>query len=383
MNDEMPQERSKKTVGSRTRLLGDVVDPFSQNASVSLQDMLPQTCLYLPNVGKKRAKKQKQQKMMEISRDLNFSDDVMAFHCSHFIDYDKKRFDKTVYPEARHGRRKTLRLSTHKGLPPKHQVCHLRNSQLQNKLVHKPQSFAEIDEQMKQEMDDILFSLAKTSKTFRSSAGKATTEHLTQASGEWDEYVLALLSKSTATWLSDEISTGPQQARLVAFLRNRYEDKGENGKMLAQPKDDGSKRKNSKFAAEIEKVLTDAQLELHYSPSFTFPAAVGDKKLTSDNIFQQEMLAGAFPVRGKCAPRKSIVLDTNSQLKFEKKLQENFPEDPKKWTRERRNSNVGKLAGSGKVIKGLQRWNDLPELLQVCVRINIIIGSILLTYCHT
>ena len=372
VDHELPPEKIKKKPSQKTRLLGDVVDPFSHESDFNLQELLPQTCLYLPDVGKKRGKKQKQQKMKEISRGLNFSHDVTAFHCSHLVDYDEESVNKTVYQEAHCGRRRTNHLAPPAGLPPKHTLCHFKGQE-QNKLVHKPKAFTEIDDEIKQEFDEILFSVAKTSRPFKSSVSK-TEEPLnsTQTNSEWDEYVLALLSKSTAKWLSNELSTGPQQARLMKFLKNRYqkgeekaEDENEVGSDM-ESTDEEKKRQNSKFGAELDKVLIKANFEAHYSPSFTFPAAVGDKKLTSDNIFQQEMMAGAFPLRGRRAPRKSIVLDTNSHLKFEKKLQANFPEDPTKWSRGRRGSKAVKVTGSTKVIKGLQRWNDLPELLQVC-----------------
>ena len=367
----VPQKSNKKTL-PKPRILGDVVDPFAHRSIGSLQDLLPQTCLDLPDVGKKRGKKQKQQKMKEISKGLNFTNDVLAYHCSHLIDYDEETLNKTVYQGARCGRQRFLHLTnkqgTHPGLPPKHKLCY-PNTPKQNTLVHKPKAFADIDDQMKRELDEILFSVAKTTRPFRSSVNKTEqSKKSTQSNAEWDEYVLALLSKSTAKWLSDELSTGPQQARLTNFLKSRYhEDEKDDIETDAvlQPKEEANKRRNSKFAAELDKVLTDANLEPHYTPSFTLPSAVGDKKFTTDNIFQQEMMAGAFPVRGRRAPRKSIVLDTNSHLKFEKKLQANFPEDPKKWSQGRRNSKAVKLTTNSKVVKGLQRWNELPELLQV------------------
>ena len=327
----------------------------------------------LPDVGKKRGKKQKQQKMKEISKGLNFSNDVLAFHCSHLIDYDEEVLTKTVYQGSQCRRQRLLHPSktqgTSAGFPPKHTLCY-PNTLKQNKLVHKPKVFAEIDDQMKQELDEILFSVAKTTRPFRSSVNKTEqSEKSTQSNAEWDEYVLALLSKSTAKLLSDELSTGAQQARLTNFLKSRYhedeQDDNENDAAALQPKEEANKRRNSKFGAELDKVLTDANLEPHYTPSFTLPAAVGDKKLTTDNVFQQEMMAGAFPVRGRRAPRKSIVLDTNSHLKFEKKLQANFPEDPMKWSQGRKSSKAVKLSTNSKVMKGLQRWNELPELLQV------------------
>ena len=379
MDNEIPPQKPKKKTPPKTRLLGD---PFLHECACGVQDLLPQTCLYLPDVGKKRGKKQKQQKLKEISRSLNFSHDVMAFHCSHLIDYDEEQLNKTVYQGAHFGRRKLLSTANNKatpvGLPPKHALCHF-SSQQQNKPVHKPRDFAEIDDHMKQEFDEILFSVAKTTRPCRSSVCKTEQpEKSTQPDSEWDEYVLALLSKSTAKWVSNELSSGPQQARLMNFLEDRYQvrERGKNENDSAsgmQPKCEASTKRNSQFAAELDKVLNEANFEPNYTPSFTFPAAVGDKKLTSDNIFQQEMMAGAFPLRGRRVPRKSIVLDTNSHLKFEKKLQANFPEDPTKWSQGRRGSKAAKLPGSTKVVKGLQRWNELPALLQVRRNKNLLI----------
>ena len=368
LDNEVPAEKTKKKALQKTRLLGDVVDPFSHENGCSLQELLPQTCLYLPDVGKKRGKKQKQQKTKEISKGLNFSHDVMAFHCSHLIDYDEERVNKTVYQGTQCGRRRRNNVEAPVGLPPKHPLCHFTDLQ-QNKLVCKPRAFAEIDDEMKQELDEILFSVAKTSRPLRSSLGQPEQpESSAQTDSEWDEYVLALLSKSTAKWLSNELSAGPQQARLMTFLRNRYqknEEEEDENDVASESTNEEKKTQNSKFGAELDKALIKANFEAHYTPSFTFPAAVGDKKLTSDNIFQQEMIAGAFPLRGRRAPRKSIVLDTNSHLKFEKKLQANFPEDPTKWSQGRRGSKAVKSTGNTKVVKGLQRWNELPELLQV------------------
>ncbi|XP_028390867.1 HEAT repeat-containing protein 4-like [Dendronephthya gigantea] len=363
--DELPAQKSKKKSPQKTRLLGDVVDPFAHTSVASLQELLPQTRLYLPDVGKKRGKKQKQQKMKEISSGMSFSQDVMAFRCSHLIDYDEETINKTVYQGSRSRRQKRRDQPSPTGFPPKHTLCHL-NEHEQNKLVHKPKAFVEIDKQMKHEFEEILYSVAKSTRPFRSSVGKfEQSEKSAEDSPEWDEYVLALLSQSTARWLSDELSSGPEQTRLVNFLKNRYEKmenkEDDESASATQLKDETHKRENSKFGEELDKVLTDANFEPHYSPSFTLPPAVGKKKFTTDNIFQQEMMAGAFPVRTGRAPRKSIVLDTNSHLKFEKKLQANFPEDPNKWSKGK-NQKAAKLPG--KVVKGLQRWNELPALLQ-------------------
>ena len=369
--DESPAPKSKKKSPQKTRLLGDVVDPFAHQSTASLQELLPQTRLYLPDVCKKRGKKQKEKKLKEISNGMSFSQDVMAFHCSHLVEYDEKTINESVYQGTRSRRQRRLRLSGDQppptGPPPKHTLCYF-NERKQNKLVHKPKAFIEIDEQMKQEFDDILYSIGKTTRPFRSSVGKfEQSEKSAQENPEWDEYVLALLSQSTAKWLSDELSSGPQQIRLVNFLKNRYEkiekqEDEEESASAKQLKEERNKRESSKFGEELDKAVTDANLELHYSPSFTLPPAVGNKKFTTDNIFQQEMMAGAFPVRTGRAPRKSIVLDTNSHLKFEKKLQANFPEDPSKWSK---GKNPKAVNLPGKVVKGLQRWNELPALLQV------------------
>lgn len=358
------------------RPLGDIQDPFPDETAKKLENMLPQTYLYLPAIKTKRERQQSKKHLKEISGNLNFTNDVVALHCCHHLAYNKEELSKTIYKGKDKGKAKMIGLvgchDTH-GPPLKHVPCHLNTPG--SNLLHKPDAFVNIDKSMKHEMEDILYSVAKTTRpygySFSNADDKPDSSRSAESRSEWDEYVLSLLSKSTANWITSElISSGAQHVRLAGFLKERYKEEGKGKEMpkSQKQKEEAMTKRNSKAGAELEKVLTEAIFDVHFTPSFTLPSAVGDKKLITDNAFQQEMLAGAFPLRGKKIPRKSIVLNTNSKVTFEKRLQMNYPEDPCKWTDGRRNSKAAKIPVNSKVVKGLQRWDQLPCLLQVCTQ---------------
>lgn len=353
------------------RLLGDIQDPFPDETAKKLENMLPQAYVYLPAIKTKRARGKSKKHLKEISGNLNFTNDVVAFRCSHHMAYDKEELSKTIYKGKDKNKAKMIgvvgRHNAH-GPPLQHVPCHLNTPG----SIHKPDSFVNIDKSMKHEMEDILYSVAKTTRpsgySFTNVDDKPGSSRSTESKSEWDEYVLSLLSKSTAKWITNEFLSGAQHVRLAGFLKERYKEEGKEKETLEseKQKEKSTAKRNSKAGAELEKVLTEAIFDVHFTPSFTLPSAVGDKKLITDNAFQQEMLAGAFPVRGRKLPRKSIVLNTNSNVTFEKRLQMNYPEDPRKWTDGGRNSKAAKIPGNSKVVKGLQRWDELPCLLQVC-----------------
>ena len=103
---------------------------------------------------------------------------------------------------------------------------------------------------------------------------------------------------------------------------------GQSETIAEQDKQSSAKKK----VKDLKGKKSQQILDIHYTPSFTLSPAVGSKKLETDNIFQQELLGGAQPVSSKKSSESDIiVLDTNDKLKFQKQLQENYPQGSKVW----------------------------------------------------
>lgn len=366
------QHKGRKRQQQKTRLLGNILDPFYAETMHNLNHKLTPTCLCLPAVLAKRNERQSKKCLKEMSKNFNFTNDVVALHCSHTSNYNEDELSKAVYQSWTRNKSKVVgdmgRDDT-RGPPLKPRASHVRGAL--SKPVPTPDALHKIDQAIKQEMEDILFSVAQTSRPYSHSIvkiDKTKTPEPAQSKAEWDEYVLSLLSKSTASWLAREFSSGAQHSRLASFLKNWYrgEEKDKENEDTEKEEEEDTTKRSSKTPEELENVLTESIFDGPYSPSFSLPSTVGDKKLVTDNAFQQEMLAGAFPVKGKGISPKTIVLNTNSMLAFEKRLQENYPIDPSKWSEGGKSSRAGNVPGSGKVVKGLQRWNELPSLSQVC-----------------
>lgn len=366
-------QRTRKKITGNIRMLGDLPESLLDKPVDNFQGLLPNTSLYLPDVHLKRETKQKQQKLKEISDKLSFSRDVMKCHGSYVMNYDDKELFKLVYREAKHGRHFSTTRTTRKqdnpiGFPQRHEICHFRR-QSANSPEHKPNSFSAIDSEIKQELEDVILSSTKTRRLskFYSHALQHTVKSL--PSNDWDEYVLALLSRSTATLLIEELPSGQTQNRLTNFLGNYYSTKKcENDKHLLHATtpevDGGEKHHDCKLGNEIDKALMEMTAEPHCSTSISVPTVVDEKKVSKNNLLPQGLMT--FNRYGRKQRGGSLLHDANSFLRFEKKLQANFPENPKKWSLGSHARNDFKFSAKRKVVKGLRRWNELPSLLQVC-----------------
>jgi len=184
---------------------------------------------------------------------------------------------------------------------------------------------------------------------------------------EWDEHLLGTISKSTAEWIVKEHSTGPEKERLGGFLTKRYKPSEDLAKPVAPASRRDSKPQDSldiKRKTKENKAKQNA--DLHFTPSFILSSRVGDKKLKTQNIYQQQLLGGAKHVASKKSKdQNTIVLDTNEKVKFKKHLQDNFPQAPISWYPSEIKHQTSTTSQVGRQKKGLQRWKDLPSVVQV------------------
>jgi len=305
--------------------------------------------------------------LKKISTGLAFNEDVLQDRAPHTLPYNEDELN-TVFRTGGlcHTKGHSIGLvGRHdtRGVVKRHALCHLKGPRKLKPLRRSKTSRAITDT----ERTIPAITKAKGTQSFtESTSSQRSSQH------EWDEFVLACLSKSTAQWIISEQSTGSDKERLSSFYEKRIKETEET--LPSKEPSEGAtvnKKQTSakKKLKEIKEKKSRQALEIHYTPSFTLSPAVGSKKLETDNIFQQELLGGAQPVSSKKNSESSfIVLDTNDKLKFQKKLQENYPQDSNVWYSSKGSSAEAKDKSqkkSKKLVKGLQRWKELPVVVQV------------------
>lgn len=304
--------------------------------------------------------------LKKISTGLAFNEDVLQDRAPHTLPYNEDELN-TVFRTGGlcHAKGPSIGLvGRHdtRGVVKRHALCHLKGPRKLKPLRGSKTSPA---------ITDIERTIPATTKTKVTQSFTENTLSQGSSQHEWDEFVLACLSKSTAQWIISEQSTGSDKERLSSFYEKRIKEMEETlpSKELSEGATVNEKQTTAKKKLKEEKKSQQA-LEIHYTPSFTLSPAVGSKKLETDNIFQQELLGGAQPVSSKKNSESSfIVLDTNDKLKFQKQLQENYPQDSKVWYSSKGSSAKVKEKPEKKpkkLVKGLQRWKELPVVVQVC-----------------
>ena len=310
--------------------------------------------------------------LKKISAGLAFNEDVLQDRAPHTLPYDEDELN-TVFRTGGlcHAKGHTIGLvGRHdtRGVVKRHALCHLKGPRKLKPLRRSKTSPGITDT----EKTIPAITKAKVTRSF-------TEKSLLQESSknEWDEFVLACLSKSTAQWIISEQSTGSDKERLSSFYEKRIKETEETPPMELSVGETVNEKQSSakKKLKEMKEKKTQQALEIHYTPSFTLSPAVGSKKLETDNIFQQELLGGAQPLSPKKNSESSfIVLDTNDKLKFQKQLQENYPQDSKVWYSSKGPSAKVKEKPQKKpkkLVKGLQRWKELPVVVQVYVHFHL------------
>lgn len=304
--------------------------------------------------------------LKKISTGLAFNEDVLQDRAPHTLPYNEDELN-TVFRTGGlcHAKGPSIGLvGRHdtRGVVKRHALCHLKGPRKLKPLRGSKTSPA---------ITDIERTIPATTKTKVTQSFTENTLSQGSSQHEWDEFVLACLSKSTAQWIISEQSTGSDKERLSSFYEKRIKEMEGTlpSKELSEGATVNEKQTTAKKKLKEEKKSQQA-LEIHYTPSFTLSPAVGSKKLETDNIFQQELLGGAQPVSSKKNSESSfIVLDTNDKLKFQKQLQENYPQDSKVWYSSKGSSAKVKEKPEKKpkkLVKGLQRWKELPVVVQVC-----------------
>lgn len=299
--------------------------------------------------------------LKKVSTGLVFNDDVLLDRAPHMLPYN----EDDLHAVFRNGDLFQAKASAvglggrhdPRGVVKRHTLCHLKGPRKLKPLRRSKTTPSRADTEK-----HITVPTCRA-KAVHSSTDTASSKDV--AKHEWDEYVLACLSQSTAKWIINEQSSGSDKERLNSFLEKRIKatDVGVSENVPQETKHSSSIKK----VKEPRDKKSQQTLEIHYTPSFTLSTAVGNKKLETDNIFQQELLGGAQPVPSKKSLESSfIVLDTNDELKFEKQLQENYPQGSKIWYRGPSGKTEAKPQKKPKkLVRGLQRWKDLPVVVQV------------------
>lgn len=305
--------------------------------------------------------------LKKVSSGLAFNEDVLQDRAPHTLPYNEDELNAVFRTGGLcHAKANSVGLvGRHdpRGVVKRHALCHLKGPQ-KLKPLRRSKTLPAVTDTEK--LIPTTNKLKVTQSSTENTLMQGSSKH------EWDEFVLACLSNSTAKWIINEQSSGSDKERLNNFFEKRIKETEEKPELSAAVAEEGNQTSANKKLKEIREKKSQQALEIHYTPSFTLSSAVGSKKLETDNIFQQELLGGAQPVPSKKTPESSyIVLDTNDKLKFQKQLQENYPQDSKVWfSSERAASGKIKVKSQKKpkkLVKGLQRWKELPVVVQVHV----------------
>ena len=304
--------------------------------------------------------------LKKVSTGLVFNDDVLLDRAPHMLPYNEDDLH-TVFRNGGLFQAKASAVGLGgrhdpRGVVKRHTLCHLKGPRKLKPLRQLKTTPARAD------TEKHITVPACKAKAVQSSTDTALSKDV--AKHEWDEYALACLSQSTAKWIINEQSSGSDKERLNSFLEKRIKATDAKTTAVGVSENAPEETKHSsamKKVKESKDKKSQQTLEIHYTPSFTLSTAVGNKKLETDNIFQQELLGGAQPVPSKKSVESSfIVLDTKDELKFEKQLQENYPQGSKIWYRgPSGNTEAKPQEKPKKLVRGLQRWKDLPIVVQV------------------
>lgn len=311
--------------------------------------------------------------LKKISSGLAFNGDVLLDRAPHTLPYNEDELNAVfrtgglghakghvVGPVGRHDTR---------GVVKRHALCHLKGPRKLKPLRRSKTMPGPTNTEK-------LIPATRKVKVAHSSTENALAKE--SPKHEWDEFVLACLSKSTAQWIISEQSSGTDKERLCSFYEKNIQDTEEkptSTELSVAEAEEGKQSTAKKKSKEIRDKKSQQAVEIHYTPSFTLSSAVGNKKFETDNIFQQELLGGAQPMPSKKTSDSSfIVLDSNDKLKFQKQLQENYPQDSKVWYSSKGPSGKVKVKPQKKpkkLVKGLQRWKELPVIVQVHVHFDV------------
>ena len=175
----------------------------------------------------------------KISSGLMFSEDVVRDRCFHTLPYDSKYFKevldvsniiptppKAQHPTGRHNAR---------GADNKHLPCHIQKRATHKLKPIKRKILEKAVAMHQQEIDKKVAELEAEAKAEQSKQAIFMTETLTESergqtpSPEWDEYLMSILSETTARWISNrKVPPGPQQEKLNTMLNTYYGPTEEN-----------------------------------------------------------------------------------------------------------------------------------------------------------
>lgn len=333
-----------------------------QQQQVKLAEFVSQ---YQP-LGDKSAKNISRSYLKKISTGLVFDEDVLLDRAPHTLPYNEDDLNAVFRSGGIcHANKQAAGFGGRhdpRGVVKRHALCHLKGPR-KLKPLRKAKTMPARAKTEK------LLSATKVKGTYSSTAMTLSND---SERHEWDEYVLACLSQSTAKWIINEQSSGSDKERLNSFLEKRIQESKEttaDAGLLENAAEEKKAFIAKKKVKEIKDKESQQTLEIHYTPSFALSPAVGDKKIETHNIFQQELLGGAQPVPSKKPSESSyIVLDTNNKLKFQRQLQDNYPQGSEVWfsaTKVSMNKAKKKPQKKpNKFVKGLQRWKELPVVVQ-------------------
>ena len=85
----------------------------------------------------------------------------------------------------------------------------------------------------------------------------------------------------------------------------------------------------------------------------------------NNTTYSKEISKGAFPIHQSISRSNNIVLDSDPSNIYGKVLETSYPPAADNWYNWETRSKKSKKKSKGKVIKGMHKWKDYPELIEV------------------
>lgn len=278
----------------------------------------------------------------ELGTALKFDEEVVLSRCPHSIGYKKAleiSLNDALHPSHHYARKDRKPLGRHncRGELKRHVPCHLRSQSLPldvKLITAAPRPFVET-------------SVRKPTPTANSSIAGASArpkEFPAPLPEEWEAKTLLRLSSATA-----------RRFRRLGGLHGQQDLAPTDAEPATS-----TAASTSREQREAAHSLASEKFQDRREPASTSTSPATTAR------FLVEFLSGALPVHRPRCTDATILLDNKS--KFEKVLQDKFPQAPQEWCPGDTAPHVAR-----KCIRGVQRWTNLPQPAEVFHLVNVFI----------
>lgn len=178
--------------------------------------------------------------------------------------------------------------------------------------------------------------------------------HRAKPQVDWDEHILSLLSKETAELVIKEYTFGSQQKKL-----NKIFDKDNVGTV----DENLVKEHETKNKSNVVKKQTNVQLVKRMQSDSE--DTVENNEAAKNISYLKELSKGSYPISSLSLKSENIILDSHPISTYGKVLETSYPTASENWYDwKSRSGKSEQKTTNNKVVKGMHKWKDYPELIE-------------------